>query len=348
MYFKNLWLDSFFENYLKENPIENLNLGRITSQHRNCFGVMCEYGEITGIIPGHFRQESTIPCVGDIIAFEYLPGENKAVIQKILPRRSKFSRKNAGPEMTEQVMASNVDFAFITVALDYDFNIRRVERYLSLVWQSGAVPVVILTKSDLCDDIAGRIAEINDIAIGVDVYAITSFDTDSIKPLRKYLENHQTVILVGSSGVGKSTLINELAGATVMKTGDLRSNMDKGHHTTTNRQMIILENGGMIIDTPGMRELSLWNADEGINQTFADIDELVVRCRFTNCTHTNEPGCAIQAAIADGTLDASRFESFQKIRKEQAYLEAKQSQTAAKIERDKWKNIRKFAKSLKN
>jgi ribosome biogenesis GTPase len=207
--------------------------------------------------------------------------------------------------------------------------------------------VVILNISDLCADSAAKINSVKDRSIGVDVWSISNLEIDSLQPLQKYFTNHKTVVLLGSSGVGKSTLVNNLAGEEILKTNELRSDVEKGRHTTTTRQMIYLKNGGWVIDTPGMRELGLWDAQAGISQTFTDITDLVKQCKFSNCTHTNEPGCAVQTAIREGRLEIARFKNFDKMQKEQQYIEARQTQSAAKIERDKWKSIHKQIKLLK-
>jgi ribosome small subunit-dependent GTPase A len=204
----------------------------------------------------------------------------------------------------------------------------------------------LLTKSDLCTDVADKIAMVRDIAFGVDVCSLSNISLDGIDVLNKYFEGNKTVVLVGSSGAGKSSLINNLAKENIMKVGSLRSDMDKGRHTTTHKQMIILPGGGLIIDTPGIRELQLWDAAEGIEKTFEDIEAIAADCKFADCTHSGEPGCAVRKAIEDGILDESRFENYLKVLREQAYLLNKQTQSAAKMEKDKWKNIRKQIKAL--
>lgn len=339
-----------FENF-KNGQLENISIGRICVEHKSGYKIYSETGELNATISGRFRNackaKEDFPAVGDWVIFEPMDGENKAIIQAILPRKSKFSRKVAGNETQEQVIASNIDFAFIVCALNYDFNLRRIERYLSLVWQSGATPVVVLTKTDLCEDVSKKITEVSDIALGVDIHAISNILTDGIEVLQKYLSDNKTVVLLGSSGVGKSSLINNLAHENVMKVNELRSNMDKGRHTTTHKQMLILPSGGLIIDTPGIRELQLWDAQDGISQCFSDIEELAKSCRFSDCTHDNEPGCAVNRAIKDGLLDAQRLENYQKVQKEQEYLSNRQAQSAAKVEKDKWKAIHKQIKYFK-
>lgn len=347
---KNIGFDAFVEKHLENCQLESLSVGRVCAEYKESYKIFSEFGQLNALISGKFRNNCAaredFPAVGDWVLFDYLENENKAVIQEILPRKSKFSRKVAGQQTQEQIIASNIDFAFIVCALNYDFNLRRIERYLSLVWQSGATPVVVLTKADLCDDVGSRVSEVESIAFGVDVHAISNISTQGIEVLQKYFSNHKTAVLLGSSGVGKSSLINNLANDDIMKVNVLRSNIEKGRHTTTHKQMIILQSGGLIIDTPGIRELQLWDAEDGISQTFDDIEKIALSCKFSDCTHTNEPGCAVQNAIKKGYLDPDRLENYLKVQKEQEYLTSRQTQSAAKVERDKWKAIHKQIRNL--
>lgn len=346
-----LGFNAFFEKHLESCQIGTLSIGRICVEHKSGYKIYSEIGELTATISGKLRNncktKEDFPAVGDWVLFEPIDSGARAVIQTILHRKSKFSRKVAGNETQEQVIASNVDFAFIVCALNYDFNLRRIERYLSLIWQSGATPVIVLTKPDLCDDVQEKIYQVSDIALGVDVHSINNISTDGIEALQKYFVNNKTVVLLGSSGVGKSSLINNLAQKNVMKVNELRSNIDKGRHTTTHKQMFILPNGGLIIDTPGIRELQLWDAEDGISQCFSDIEKFAEHCRFGNCMHNNEPGCAVQKAIEQGLMDAKRLENYHKMQKEQKYLSSRQVQSAAKVEKDKWKTIHKQIKYFK-
>lgn len=342
-----LGFNAFFAKHFEECPIDNVLIGRVCAEHKNSYKIYSEKGEITAIISGKFRNyiktKDESPTVGDWVIFQSLD-ENKGIIQSVLPRKSKFSRKIAGIETQEQVIVSNIDFAFIVCALDYDFNLRRIERYLSLVWQSGAIPVVVLTKTDLCEDFQKKIFEVSNIAFGVDIYAISNIYTDGIDALRAYFIENKTVVLLGSSGVGKSSLINNLIQNDVMKVNELRSNINKGRHTTTHKQMLILPNGGLIIDTPGIRELQMWDTEDGISQCFKDIVGLAKSCKFSDCTHQNEPNCAVRKAMVNGLLDSGRLENYLKVQKEQEYLISRKNQSAAKIERNKWKAIHKQKK----
>lgn len=350
MELNNLGFDAFFQKHFENYQLETFSTGRICAEYKENYKLFSEFGELSANISGKFRNNCTtredFPSVGDWVLFDYIENENKAIIQEVLPRKSKFSRKVAGQQTQEQIIASNVDFAFIVCALNYDFNPRRIERYLSLIWQSGATPVVVLTKTDLCSDVQDKISEVVNIAFGIDIYAISNVSTEGIEILKKYFEGNKTVVLLGSSGVGKSSLINNLAKEEIMKVNGLRSNIEKGQHTTTHKQMIFLPNGGLIIDTPGIRELQLWDAEDGISQTFKDIEELAESCKFNDCTHANEPGCAVRKAISEGILDKSRFENYIKVQKEQEYLISRQTQSAAKVERNKWKAIHKQIKYL--
>lgn len=340
-----LGFNAFFAKHFEKCPIENAIIGRICAEYKSSYKIYSEIGEVTASISGKFRNnfktKDEFPNVGDWVIFQSLD-ENKGIIQSILPRKSKFSRKIAGIETKEQVIASNIDFAFIVCALDYDFNLRRIERYLSLVWQSGAVPVVVLTKADLCDNLPQKISEVSDIAFGVDIYAISNINANGIDVLQSYFTQDKTVVLLGSSGVGKSSLINNLMQDDVMKVNELRSNINKGRHTTTHKQMFLLPQGGLIIDTPGLRELQLWDAEDGISQCFSDVEELAKHCKFSDCTHLNEPNCAVQEAIVSGLLDSNRLENYLKVQKEQEYLISRKNQSAAKTEKDKWKAIHKL------
>ena len=275
---------------------------------------------------------------------EHAGEDGNAVIQAILPRKSVFTRRAAGTANREQVVAANIDTVFICMSLNNDFNVRRLERYLSVAWDSGASPVIILTKADLCDDLDQRLREVESVALGVEVAVTSSLSENGTDALKPYLKEGKTASFIGSSGVGKSTLINRLMGSDKLATNGLR-NDDKGRHTTTHRELVLLENGALVIDTPGMRELGMWAADSGIDTTFADIEALALSCKFKNCTHTSEPGCAIIAAIEDGSLSEERYRSYTKLSAENAYAEDSESYLSAKSK--KFKEIAKYQKSIK-
>jgi ribosome biogenesis GTPase / thiamine phosphate phosphatase len=269
------------------------------------------------------------------------------MIGAVLPRKSVFSRKAAGVATEEQPVAANIDVIFIITGLDLNFNARRIERYLSLAWESGAAPVVLLNKSDLCADAEGKKQEVEAIASGVDVCLLSAFNKAEVDKLYRYITPGKTIAFLGSSGVGKSTIINSLLGGDLLKTGEVSELGSRGRHTTTFRELIILPNGGMVIDTPGMRELQVWGEREGLDHAFEDIAELSKGCRFKDCSHEAEPGCAVREAIDGGALDQKRFANFVKLKKEFAYLSDRQTMKASAIEKSRWKGISKQAKKIK-
>lgn len=278
------------------------------------------------------------PAVGDWIAIE----ESEPPLMQLLPRRSSFARASASAETREQVVAANVDTVFIVNGLDTRLSLRRLERYLALGWQSGAVPVIVLTKADLIDpaELPGLVEEVESVALGVAVLVISADDDATLEPLSAYLPPGQTVALLGSSGAGKSTLVNRLAGSVMAAIGDVRSD-GKGRHTTTHRELLMLPEGGLLIDTPGMRGIGMWDAEEGMAQAFADVDELAQQCRFSDCAHETEPGCAVRAAVADGTLDEARFEGWMKLRREMDAIAVRKDARAKAEKLRQWKLITK-------
>lgn len=295
---------------------------RVILQERGLYRVATEQGEKWAEVSGKYRHQASVasdyPAVGDYCLVLWPEDESNAVITMLFPRKSCFVRKAAGTERQEQVVAANIDYAFLCMGLNNDYNLRRLERYLALAWDSGATPIVLLTKKDLCNNLEEKLPEVEEIAIGVDVLAISSID-ESYTEVLGLLEQNKTYAFLGSSGVGKSTLINRLMGEEILATNGLR-NDDKGRHTTTHRQLLVLENGAYVVDTPGMRELGVWDSQDGIGTTFSDIEELESQCRFTDCSHTNEPGCAILAALTQGILDEKRWESYRKLVMENAYV----------------------------
>ena len=321
--------------------------GRIALQEKGMYRIFTSTGEQNALVSGRFQFDaqsvSDYPAVGDYVLVSRADPDT-AVIHHVLPRKSLFLRKAAGTAQTEQVVAANIDTVFLCMSLNNDFNLRRLERYLAAAWESRADPVVLLTKADLCEDVARKQAEVESIAMGVTVLTASAMDADGYRQLMPYITAGRTVAFVGSSGVGKSTLINRLLGEDRLATDGLR-NDDKGHHTTTHRELLVLPNGAMVIDTPGMRELGMWDAASGVEQTFADMEALAARCRFRNCSHTSEPGCAIRDAIRLGELDIRRWQSYQKLKSETAYAADSESYLAAK-ER-KFKAISKINKSNK-
>ena len=336
------WTDSHtidFEPHVEAGLIP----GRVSEQHRGAYVVLVESGEIRAEPAGRLSHEASgfgdLPAVGDWVAVAYRASENAGTIQTVLPRRTKFSRKVALSVSEEQVVAANVDTVFLLSSLNEDLNLRRLERYLTLGWESGARPVIILTKTDLCEAVELRVLEVQAIAFGVPVHAISSLTGDGLDVVRSYIEPGKTIALLGSSGVGKSTLVNTLVGEEILAVKEIRESDGEGRHTTTHRQLVPLPGGGLVLDTPGMRELQLWESSEGLGETFADIEELAAQCRFNDCAHNTEPGCAIRAALDDGTLESGRWESYGKLLRELAHLERRLDKRAHADERKKWAKV---------
>ncbi|HBC45593.1 MAG TPA: ribosome small subunit-dependent GTPase A, partial [candidate division Zixibacteria bacterium] len=308
-----------------------------------------ERGELVAEVSGKYRYQSEgkFPTVGDWVALSR-HNQDRAIIHALLPRQSAFARKAAGKETQEQVVATNIDTVFIVIGLDNNYNLRRIERYLTLAWESGAVPVLLLNKSDLCAELESRIAEVSALAIGTSVHAISAKDGQGLEALGVYLVQGKTAAFLGSSGVGKSSIINRLLGEDRLATNTVSDAESRGRHTTTHRELLLLPEGGIVIDTPGMRELQVWGDDQGLRQVFDDIEELAIGCRFRDCGHQSEPGCAVRVAIENGTLDTGRFQSYLKLKKELVYLAAKQAMKASAVEKLRWKQISIYQKSVKN
>ena len=308
---------------------------RVVAEHRDRYLIADAEGERPAGLAGRLRHQARsrddLPAVGDWVAADAGEG-GTAALHAVLPRRGAFRRKVAGDATEPQVLAANVDVALLAAALPADLNERRIERYLALAWESGAVPVVVLTKADLADDVAAAVRAVRAVAPGVEVVATSAARGDGIEALGRWLRPGRTAVLLGSSGVGKSTLANRLMGGEVLRTGAVRGD-GKGRHTTTHRQLVRLAGGALLIDTPGMRELQLWSADAGLDAAFADVEALAARCRFGDCAHRTEPGCAVRAAVEAGALDAERLASWHRLRRELAWLELRQDQAAAAEER---------------
>jgi ribosome biogenesis GTPase len=313
---------------------------RVVAEHRDRYVVWGADGERAAVLAGRLRHQARareeLPATGDWVAVD--EGRGTAAIHAVLPRRGLFRRKAAGDTTEAQVLAANVDTALIAAALPGDVNARRIERYLALAWESGAVPVVVLTKADLADDVDAALRGVRAVAPGVEVAAVSAVTGMGVDDLARWLKPGRTAVLLGSSGAGKSTLTNLLLGAEALRTGAVRED-GKGRHTTTHRQLVRLASGALLIDTPGMRELQLWTADAGLESAFADVEALAARCRFGDCAHGAEPGCAVRAAAESGTLDSDRLESWRRLRRELDWLELRQDEAAAAAERARVRTI---------
>ncbi|WP_223068956.1 ribosome small subunit-dependent GTPase A [Paenibacillus caui] len=300
------------------------------------YRLITPFGEMWGELTGRFRHrldtegEGTFPAVGDWVAAECRPLEGSASIHGVLTRRSQISRQAAGGQTKEQIVAANVDVLFLVAALNHDFNLRRIERYLIMAYSSGVTPVILLSKADLCEDPASYILQVQSIAPGVPVFAVSALEDQGMEQLSPYLKTGITCALTGSSGSGKSTLLNRLAGKALQATQEIREDDSRGRHTTTHRELFPLPGGGVLIDTPGMRELQLWDGGgDGLSGAFADIEELAAGCRFRDCRHQRELGCAVQEAVRTGQLDASRLANFHKTARELKYQAAKERKREA-------------------
>jgi ribosome biogenesis GTPase / thiamine phosphate phosphatase len=318
--------DAFFADAFEPYNREDLVPGRVAARHHGPCELLTEQGALGGLPAGRLAEHE-LPAVGDWVAARPLAGEQKALIEAVLPRRSAFTRKEAWRRTSEQVVAANVDVVFLVSAFGLDVNPRRIERYLTAAWESGAEPVIVLNKADLAADPAAEATPVEGVACGVPVLAVSATADDGLDALEARLGRGRTGALLGSSGVGKSTIVNVLCGREVLATGPVREDDQRGRHTTSHRELVPLPGGrGLLLDTPGMRELQLWADEETLDTTFADVADLAAECRFHDCSHEREPDCAIQAALADGSLAAERWASFRKLQRELRALAIRQDQ----------------------
>lgn len=341
MLIQDLGWDAYFEGQWSTN--EGCAAARVVVQQRALWRLAGEFGECWAHASGKLRLASEAgadwPAVGDWVAVELQGSGGDATIHQVLPRRSCFSRKSAGKEIAEQVIASNVDVALIVAALDGDFNLRRIERYMAQSWDSGARPTIVLNKADACAELKERLTEAERVALGAPIFVVSAKTGEGIESLEASFRKGQTIVFLGSSGAGKSTLVNRLLREERQSTGAVRESDSRGRHTTTSRELFLLPSGAMVIDTPGLRELQLWDAAGGLTEAFADVAELAARCKFRDCGHESEPGCAVQSAIASGILDADRLESRRKLEREQNFLLRKLDPEARQAEKKRVKVI---------
>ena len=320
---------------------------RVTAVHKDRYAIVCQEGEAYARLKTreYYGGFEAFPTAGDFVMIHYIPNGDSQIIAT-LPRKTYFARRDPDRGRGEQAVAANFDYVFIMQSLNMDFNPKRLERYLTLAWQSGATPVILLTKADLTPDYAEQLMAAEHVAPGVSIHAVSARTGFGLESLAPYLQPGKTVVFLGSSGVGKSSLVNALAGEEIMGVGGIREDDSKGRHTTTHRQMLMLPGGVMIIDTPGMRELGMWEVSEGLGSAFADVEQFLGKCRFRDCRHDREPGCAIRAAIESGELDAARWESYQNLSNEaesrEDLLRRKQAfmKNVAKINKQRKKGMR--------
>ena len=334
-----------------EHETNGLTPGRVCLEHRGAWHVLTGTGELPASLAGRLRHEATgrpdLPVVGDWVALTVAPDGASARIEAVLPRRSAFARRLAGAAAEAQVLAANLDVVFLVSGLDGDYNPRRIERAVTLAWESGARPVVVLNKADLCDEVEERLAEVTGVAPGVPVHATRGLEGAGLEVFTTELRPGVAGALLGSSGVGKSTIINRLLGRDELATASVREHDSRGRHTTTHRELFVLPGGGLLVDTPGLREFGMWGEGSGLGATFADIDALAPDCRYRDCRHADEPGCAVRQAVDEGRLDPDRLASFHKLAKELAFLHRQVDQRAALEEKRRWKSIHKMAKKFK-
>jgi ribosome biogenesis GTPase len=339
---EDLGWDASYAEAFEPHAGDNLIPARVSARHHGPCELLTERGPMGGLPAGKLSEDE-LPAVGDWVAVRPVDGERKAVIEAVLPRRTSFTRKEAFKRTVEQVLAANVDSVFVVTAFGFDLNPRRLERYLTAAWDSGSSPVIVVNKLDAADDPAAELFEIEPVAMGVPVHAVSAVTGDGLDELDPYLQPGKTIALLGSSGVGKSTLVNRFAGRDVLATSHTSAG-GRGRHTTSHRELVPLPSRALLLDTPGMRELQLWAGEETLDTTFSEISELAGECRFADCAHESEPGCAIRRALNDGTLSRERWDSYQKLQRELRALAIRKDarlRSEARKQRARWARSRR-------
>jgi ribosome biogenesis GTPase len=345
------WNSHFNDHYL-EHQTDNLIPARVSFQSKGIYRLISGDGELLAEIAGslthHATSSDNLPVCGDWVLVDKSENSSRSRIRFLLPRRTSFYRKQAGTAIGKQVIAANIDTVCLVSGLDADFNPRRIERYLAFAWESGARPVIVLNKADICAELSQHLDAVRALAPGIPVHTVSAIKGLGMESILSHAGKGQTIALLGSSGVGKSSIVNRLLGKSVQDVRETDPDTGRGIHTTTTRHLFLLPCGGLIMDTPGMRELQIWSLDTGLDLTFDDIIALAEQCRFRDCSHQAEPGCQVRAAVDQGRLDAGRLANYFKLCKETRYIELKTTHAASWVEKERWKKVKGGLKRLKD